>query len=154
MRVSATSSESRWSLDHRSSLDSSPSRSSTRASRSGPPNSAACDVSRPTLLGGDVDEALAVADGGDEVEVADVAGELAHELGEVGALLGELGDPAEEAGDVAVRDEPGDLEERRRVHLAEKPLDVGDADLAAGERGELLECGDRVAHPARRRGAR
>ena len=39
--------DSRWSLLHRNSLRSSPSRSSTRASRSGPPNSAACDPSRP-----------------------------------------------------------------------------------------------------------
>ncbi len=77
-----------------------------------------------------------------------MAGELAHELGEVGALLGELGDPAEEPGDVASCDQSGDLEERRRVHLAEKPLDVCDADLAAGERRDLLERGDRVAHSA------
>ena len=92
---------------------------------------------------------LAVADGGDQVEVAHVAGELAHELGEVGALLGEPGDPAEAAGDVAAGDESGDLEERapcppRRAAPRRRRAVI----VPAGERRELLERGDRVAHPA------
>ena len=100
------------------------------------------------LLGGAIDHAGRIAHGSDHEQVAHVAGELAHELRKVGSGLCGGCDPAEASRDVAAGDEPRDLEQLRRVDLAEQPLDVIDGDLAAGERRQLLERGDRIAHSA------
>ena len=91
-----------------------------------------------------------VADGRDQVQVANVASELANELGEVGALLGEARDPAEAAGDVAAATSPAISKSCAESTSPSNPSTSASVTVAAGERSELLEGGDRVAHSARR----
>jgi len=49
---------------------------------------------------------------------------------------------------MGVQYQRGRLEQHVGVHLAEQPLDVLEPDGPAAERGELLECRDRVPHAA------
>ncbi len=102
------------------------------------------------LLSGDIHDVAVVTDGGDDEQIPEVPNHALRELSHVDAAIRETRDEGERAGHVTAEDDIGHLEEQVGVDLAEKPLDLIEADVPGGERGELLEGGDGIAHTAQR----